>query len=63
MARKVTTFKFSKEDLLLFDLVQKHGLLTTRAETLRHALRFYVEKNGLMDQARKAAQRGKRVAT
>lgn len=62
MPRKLTTFKFSPEDLALIDLVQKHGLIGTRSEAVRHALRSYAERHGLMDKARAKVAKQRKVA-
>ena len=50
---KVTTFRFTDEELELLDVIQGHTGIRSRMEALRTVLKYYAENEGLaVEQAR-----------
>jgi hypothetical protein len=47
---KVTTFRFTEEELELLDVIQGHTGIRSRMEAMRSALRYYAEAQGLQVQ-------------
>ena len=47
---KVTSFRFTEEELELLDVIQGNTGIRSRMEAMRSALRYYAEAHGLQVQ-------------